>query len=518
MNEENTDTFGPEGRQAQRATYAGNSNATRIIAVVSGKGGVGKTSIAVNLGFALARLGKRVALLDADLGLSNVDVLLGTSPSVTLEHVLFENMPMEKALYNVIPNLDVISGCSGVSRMAELSREKRIVLLREFQKLRSYDYLIVDNSPGISTQVISICLSCNEILIVLNPDPSSLVDAYALIKVLKQNGLYRSPLLLFNRISSLQRAKAIADRIRATTRKHLSLDCRLVGIIPEDAAVYRAAMNRRPLMELEPQSLAARACTDIALRLDAMQQGNAGTTILPEHFFDQSIMRVQQGPALPQSDQAPGMQSPEPPTRQEWLDGLESLFREVGTCLKTLEEYDSEAARNLSDRISGLRSQLAGIPAMAPGETASDASLRTVPASETEGAPVEGRDSKDHGASLLMQELRGKKTLLFCDNAVWRDLLQQLFTEIGLELVEPQDCFLNNSCSAELAVLYNESYLPEMLTILRGLGEIPVLCIVPEIRAAEEISSQTPPNAQRIILQYPIELTDVQSALRILLV
>jgi len=512
MNDTPLDATSPDEQRALPTACAANPHATRIIAVVSGKGGVGKTSIAVNLGFALAGFGKRVALLDADLGLSNVDVLLGTSPTVTLEHVLFDDVPMEKALYAVTPNLDVISGCSGVSRMAELSREKRIALLREFQKLRSYDYLIVDNSPGISTQVVSICLSCNEILIILNPDPSSLVDAYALLKVLKQNGLYRSPLLLINRISSIKRAKAIADRIRATTRKHLALDCRFIGSIPEDAALYRAAMNRRPLMEIEPQSLAAQACADIALRLDAMQQGNVGTTLLPERFFDQSVMRVQQGPSLSHG-RASETPHAGPPDRQEWLDGLESLFREVGTCLKALEEYDAETARNLSDRINALR------PRLTEGTTAQEtASGETTPPEHDASTPVPPQHTpEERTPSLLIQEIKGKKMVLFCENSVWRDLLWQLFTEMGLVPIDPQDWLSNTTGSVELAVLYTETFLPETISILRSLGETPVLCILPEKRIAEEIAHKMPPNAQRIILHYPVELDDVAGAVRRLL-
>ena len=116
---------------------------TRVLALASGKGGAGKTSVSVNLAFALARGGRRVLILDADLGLSNVDVLLGLSPDKSLEHVLFENLPMRQAMLPVSPLVDVISGGSGVARLAELSRPARQRLAQEFAALSDYDYILV---------------------------------------------------------------------------------------------------------------------------------------------------------------------------------------------------------------------------------------------------------------------------------------------------------------------------------------------------------------------------------------
>ena len=157
---------------------------TRILSLASGKGGTGKTTVAVNLALALNRAGYTVCLLDADFGLSNAEVHLGLpSPINTLENVLFDALPLDECLVPVRPGFDLLSGSNGVARMAELDVAARKRLVAEFTALSGYDFLILDNSPGISAQVVSMCLATREIILVVNPEASALVDAYALIKV-----------------------------------------------------------------------------------------------------------------------------------------------------------------------------------------------------------------------------------------------------------------------------------------------------------------------------------------------
>ena len=241
---------------------------SRVLAVASGKGGTGKTSVSVNLCLGLARLGRKVCLLDADLGLSNVDVLLGISPELTLEHVLFEGVPMERAVIQAAPGLDVVPGGSGVTRLADLPKELRAAMSAQFSKLSGYDYLVVDNSPGISGQVLSLCLACPELLVVVNPDPSSITDAYALVKVLAENGMRRSPTLLVNKAASAASAQEIFNRVRGAMVKYLKLDARYLGYVPNDPHVSSAAARQRPLLDIFPASDAGRALLALARSLD----------------------------------------------------------------------------------------------------------------------------------------------------------------------------------------------------------------------------------------------------------
>jgi flagellar biosynthesis protein FlhG len=266
---------------------------SRVLALASGKGGAGKTSVCVNLAFALARGGRRVLILDADLGLSNVDVLLGISPPHSLEHVLFEGLPLAAARVAVSPLVDVISGGSGVPRLAELSREARRRLTAEFSGLSGYDYVLVDNSPGISGQVLSLCLACNEVAVVVNPEAASVVDAYALVKLLRAGGLSRPPLLVFNRVSGEVQGRAVFERFSATARERLGLSCILLGCVPEDRAVASAAARQTPLLLAHPASEAAKAFLALALSLEARPGGGAAGRVLQQNpgvFFERAVV------------------------------------------------------------------------------------------------------------------------------------------------------------------------------------------------------------------------------------
>jgi flagellar biosynthesis protein FlhG len=267
---------------------------SRVLAVASGKGGTGKTSLSVNLALGLSRLGRKVCLLDADLGLSNVDVLLGISPELTLEHVLFEGVPMEQAVVRAAPGLDVVPGGSGVSRLADLSRDLRAAMSAEFAKLSGYDFLLVDGSPGISSQVISLCLACPELLVVINPDPASITDAYALVKVLSENGLRRSPYLLVNKARSRESAGEIFARVRGAMVKYLKLDARYLGHVPQDPHVSAAAARQRPLLELFPASSAGRAVLGLAKSLDETRLPQGMSQADPASVMEGALVRMRE--------------------------------------------------------------------------------------------------------------------------------------------------------------------------------------------------------------------------------
>lgn len=265
--------------------------ANRFIAVASGKGGVGKTTLAVNLAWTLAKT-HSVCLIDADLGLANVDIVLGLQPRYTLEHVLFEDVPLRKALTYVNKRLDVLSGGSGVPRLAALTRAQRSRLFWEFQKLDHYDYVLVDCSPGISPQVLSLCLSAKELVVVITPDATAITDGYALIKVLRENGLQFPPLVAVNNCQSQAQAKAIFDKLHHASRKFLGQTLLYLGGIPRQLDFHLEFERHTPLTDLKPESPATAAIQTIADRIRRRPRQRLFLQ-KPEDFWEKAVVQLQ---------------------------------------------------------------------------------------------------------------------------------------------------------------------------------------------------------------------------------
>lgn len=467
---------------------------TRVLAVASGKGGVGKTSVAVNLAFALGGLGKRVCLLDADLGLSNVDVLLGINPEITLEQVLFEGVPMERAIMPVGRNVDVISGSSGVSRMAELSRNKRTDLVREFHKLIAYDYILVDNSPGITAQVVSLCLSCGDVLVIINPEPSSITDAYALIKIFKENGLHKDPLLVINRSHTHQRSQAVFERIQKTAETHLGVTCQLAGIIPEDPALYRAATRQTPLVEIEAASPAAKAFRDLARRIDAAGKTESSYQ-RPEQFFDQSVIRIQQAPVLPA---ALGGKQP-PSVSGDFMERMDLLLRQLAVTVKVMDQTAPELARETEDRIDDMRRLLATLGA-SPETEAERLETDATPGLGDEHAPPTPAVPEGH-----------HKALIVCADPMWRTLLEQILGDLGVGVCRIKDDVLPQE-QLSLAIIACQPPTAALFALLARLTGIPTLCIAANHEQAGHFAAHFR-GGTRLLLELPIELLEVQGAI-----
>ncbi|WP_051445419.1 MinD/ParA family protein [Desulfocurvus vexinensis] len=347
---------------------------TRVICVASGKGGVGKTSLATGLAFALAARGNRVCLLDADLGLANVDIVLGVSPDKTLEDVLFGGVPMAEAIVPVAPGVDLVSGASGVPRLAELTRAERMRLAAQFAALDGYDYLIVDNSPGISAQVVSLCLSARDLVVVATPDATAITDAYALIKVLTRSGLWWSPFICVNRARGRQQGRLVFEKLRATAGKHLGLNCRYLGCVLEDEAVGLAASLRKPVAEAAPRSGAARDLAALAQTLDEADTPGRRRDVSPQRFLDGSVMRLKQergalAGIARTTERFQRELATAAPARQDQERLQEGLAR-LGRGLDRLERLHGPAGQADRARLmAAMRAELAALRAvLAPGQ------------------------------------------------------------------------------------------------------------------------------------------------------
>lgn len=241
----------------------------RIIAVASGKGGVGKSNIALNLGIELSLRGRITYLLDADFGMGNANILAGITPRFTLSHLIQKGMSVEEVVTNGPGGLRIIPGVSGNARVANLSVEQRRLLCRGLAGLKERaDYLVMDVGAGISQNVISFLEKADEAIVVVIPEPTSMADAYGLIKSLVERS-FASPIsIVVNRARSIGEAKMTADRMIALTMQYLEQPVRWGGFLLEDSAVGGAVLSRRPFSAFKRSSLAAKSVGLIADRIE----------------------------------------------------------------------------------------------------------------------------------------------------------------------------------------------------------------------------------------------------------
>jgi len=243
-----------------------NSTFPMVLSVTSGKGGVGKTNVSVNLALQLGRQGYRCVILDADLGLANVDVILGLAPERNLFHVFHENLTLKDILVQTDYGFSILPAASGVSEMLSLSTGQKLALLEAVDVLEdSIDFLIVDTGAGINDNVVYFNLAAQERLLVITPEPTSLTDAYALIKVMKiRHGVERFHVLV-NMAKNEKAAKDIFAKLYNACDHFLSgVSLDYVGFLPHDPTVRQAVMHQKPFSSFAPSSEASLAMERVA--------------------------------------------------------------------------------------------------------------------------------------------------------------------------------------------------------------------------------------------------------------
>ncbi len=245
-----------------------------ILAVSGGKGGVGKTTLAANLGIELARAGKRVLLVDADFGLANLDIALGLDVRRNAEHFFTKGAALEDCVVEGPAGTHVLPAGSGCPSMARLSAARRAEFLEELADLSvNYDLVIVDCAAGIGPDVLAICGDADHVLIVTTPDPAAVTDAYGVIKALDSWGLdsgveIPTPELVINQVAGADEADAVAARVGSVCQRFLARSPVLGGWIPRCEVVRRAARQRRPFAVGEPNSLSALCLGNLARRME----------------------------------------------------------------------------------------------------------------------------------------------------------------------------------------------------------------------------------------------------------
>jgi len=240
---------------------------SRIITVTSGKGGVGKTNISVNLALYLAEMGYRTCLFDADMGLANVDILLGLYPDLTLEDVMLEKRPLKDIVIKDYSGVDIIPGSSGIERLADPKPEELDSLVKALSELEGYDFLLVDTSAGISKNVVSFCMASSEIILVVTPEPTSLTDGYSLLKVLSLNGFKNSVLVAVNQCKNIEISGLVFSKFKAAVEKYLPIKILPLGTILADENVTEAVKKQKPFISLFPNSNASKGIKNMGRHL-----------------------------------------------------------------------------------------------------------------------------------------------------------------------------------------------------------------------------------------------------------
>lgn len=241
---------------------------TWSLAVTSGKGGVGKTSLAVNLALALAQAGERTCLVDGDLGLANVDVLLNLHPRHSLRDVVTDGMALNDVILRGPAGLEVIPAASGVEALANLDGASRQHLVGRLQGLsHRADVTILDTGAGLSKTVLALALAADEALVVTTPEPTALTDAYAMVKVLTQRRADLPVRLVVNLVEHAAHAREVHAHLDRIIQRFLRRELPLAGWIPRDPCVERAVREQRPLMLYFPYARAAEAIQGIANRV-----------------------------------------------------------------------------------------------------------------------------------------------------------------------------------------------------------------------------------------------------------
>ena len=251
--------------QASSLRKMNQSRLIKVIAVTGGKGGVGKTNITLNTAIAMAKQGKRVMVLDADLGLANVDVMLGLRVEKNLSHVLSGECTLDDVLVNGPHGIKIAPATSGTQAMTELSPTEHAGLIRAFSELRSQiDVLIVDTAAGISDMVLSFSKASQDIMVVVCDEPTSLTDAYALIKLLnREHGVFRFKVVA-NMVRDVREGQELFSKLSKVTGRFLDVALELVATIPFDENIRRAVRKQTAIVDAFPSSPASLAISQLA--------------------------------------------------------------------------------------------------------------------------------------------------------------------------------------------------------------------------------------------------------------
>lgn len=243
---------------------------TRIIAITSGKGGVGKTNVAVNMAIAYAEIGKKVILIDGDLGMANVNVLLNVVPKYNLMHVINEKKTMEEIILDTEFGIKFIAGANGFTKIANLTVAELDSFARQFSTLSSADIIIIDTGAGIANNVLQFVAAADEVYVVTTPEPTAITDAYGIIKTITTEITERTVniKLLVNRVHSADEGKRISERIITIVGQFLGYKVDYIGFVYDDPVVQASVIRQKPFIVVNPTAKSSMCVKHIVGRIE----------------------------------------------------------------------------------------------------------------------------------------------------------------------------------------------------------------------------------------------------------
>lgn len=249
---------------------------TRSIAITSGKGGVGKTNLSVNMAIAYAQMGKKVVLIDGDLGMANVNVLLNVIPQYNLMQVINKQKTLQEIILDTEFGIKFIAGANGFSKIANLTVEELEDFAKQFSELSNADIIIIDTGAGIANNVLQFVAAVDEVYVVTTPEPTAITDAYGIIKIITTEFIDReiNIKLLVNRVHSADEGKRISDRITTIVGQFLNYKVDYMGFVYDDPVVTASVLRQKPFMVVNPTSKPAQCVKHIVSRIEKSEVSN----------------------------------------------------------------------------------------------------------------------------------------------------------------------------------------------------------------------------------------------------
>ena len=266
-----------EGLRSQsQANKANSTKSLRCFAIASGKGGVGKTFFSVNMSIAMAKMGERVLLVDADLGLANVDIVLGVNPEYTINDVIFHGKTLKDAVQKSSYGVDFLAASSGEKNMINLGPARLQKFVTELMAFASeYDTIIFDCGAGINKSVTSFISAAPQAIIMITIEPTSIMDAYSLIKIARKENLTEDISVVLNMVRADEQGKAVFNNLTKVSESFLSSPIKLLGIIPYSEDIHKAVIHRKPIISSNPDSIIYRKVMEIAQKISSHKKVRA---------------------------------------------------------------------------------------------------------------------------------------------------------------------------------------------------------------------------------------------------